>query len=71
MLWIKRNLFLAIGGVVAVLLLGAGVYYFLSAQQRNKSIEEALEGNKSELNNLQGQKPYPSQANIVEAAKSF
>ena len=69
MLWIKRNLFLAIGGVVAVLLLGAGVYYFLSAQQRNKSIEEALETNKSELNNLQGQKPYPSQANIDTARK--
>ena len=69
MLWIKRNLFLAVGGLVAVLLLAGGVYYFISAQQRSKSIEEELEGNKAELNRLQGQVPYPSQSNIEIAKK--
>jgi hypothetical protein len=69
MLWIKRNLFLAVGGLVALVLLGVGVYFFITAQQRNKSIEDALEQNKSELNRLQGQKPYPSPANITAAKK--
>src|SRR5262245_10779284 len=69
MLWIKRNLFLAVGGLVALILLGVGVYFFITAQQRNKSIEDALEQNKSELNRLQGQKPYPSSANITAAKK--
>lgn len=69
MLWIKRNLFLAVGGLVAVLLLAGGVYYFISAQQRNKSIEEQLEANKTELDRLQKQVPFPSQANIDIAKK--
>ena len=57
MLWIKRNLFLAVGGLVALLLLGGGVFYFLSAEQRKKSIMEEFEANKAELGRLQGQKP--------------
>lgn len=69
MLWIKRNLFLAVGGLIAVLLLAGGVYYFIGAQQRSKSIEEELEGNKAELNRLQGQTLYPSQSNIEIAKK--
>ena len=69
MLWIKRNLFLAVGGLVALVLLAGGLYYFINAQQRSKSIEEELEANKAELNRLQGQTPYPSQSNI-EIAKT-
>ncbi|MBK8000939.1 MAG: hypothetical protein IPK15_20075 [Verrucomicrobia bacterium] len=69
MLWIKRNLFLAVGGLIAILLLAGGVYYFISAQQRNRSIEEELEANKSDLNRLQGQNPYPSAQNIEIAKK--
>jgi len=69
MLWIKRNLFLAVGGLIAVLLLAGGIYYFIGAQQRSKSIEEELEQNKAELNRLQGQTPYPSQSNIEIAKK--
>jgi hypothetical protein len=64
MLWIKRNLFLAVGGLVALLLLGGGVFYFLSAEQRKKSIMEEFEANKAELGRLQAQKPYPSPENI-------
>lgn len=73
MLWIKRNLFLAIGGLIAVLLLAGGVFYFITAQQRNKDIETQLEQNKAELERLQKQVPFPSQLNIdtakAEAAK--
>jgi hypothetical protein len=64
MLWIKRNLFLAVGGLVALLLLGGGVFYFLSAEQRKKAIVEEFEANKAELVRLQAQKPYPSPENI-------
>jgi hypothetical protein len=67
MLWIKRNLFLAVGGLVALLLLGGGVYYLLSAQGRKKSIQEEWEANKAELDRLQAQKPFPNADNIKRA----
>ena len=67
MLWIKRNLFLAVGGLVALLLLGGGVFYFLSAEGRKKAIMGEWESNKAELDRLQAQKPYPSQDNIKHA----
>jgi hypothetical protein len=67
MLWIKRNLFLAVGGLVALGLLGGGIYYFLSAQGRKKSIEEEWSANKADMDRLQAQKPYPSPDNIKRA----
>lgn len=67
MLWIKRNLFLAVGGLVALGLLGGGVYYFLSAQGRKKAIVEEWEANKADMDRLQAQKPYPSPDNIKRA----
>jgi len=67
MLWIKRNLFLAAGGLVALLLLGGGIFYFLREEGRKKSIVAEWEANKSELDRLQKQKPYPSQDNIKRA----
>ena len=67
MLWIKRNLFMAVGGLVALLLLGGGIFYFLSAERRKKSIMEEFESNKAELDRLQAQKPYPSPDNIKRA----
>ena len=67
MLWIKRNLFLAVGGLVALGLLGGGIYYFLTAQGRKKSIEEEWSANKADLDRLQAQKPYPSPDNIKRA----
>src|SRR6185295_5511256 len=67
MLWIKRNLFLAVGGLVALLLLGGGVFYFLSAEGRKKAIVGEWESNKAELDRLQAQKPYPNLDNIKRA----
>src|SRR5687768_2681782 len=64
MLWIKRNLFLALGGLVALLLLGFGVFYFWTNRQKNKEIEAKLEENKNTLTRLINQKPYPSRTNI-------
>jgi hypothetical protein len=67
MLWIKRNLFLAVGGVIALLLLGLGIFYFWTNRQKNKEIEAKLEENKSTLTRLISQKPYPSRTNIALA----
>jgi hypothetical protein len=67
MLWIKRNLFLAVGGLIALLLLGLGIFYFWTNQQKNKEIEAKLEENKATLTRLISQKPYPSRTNITLA----
>src|SRR5690349_11293590 len=68
MLWFKRNLFLAIGGLVALLLLGAGVYYFWSARAKNQQRDEEIGAAISTLNNLYNSPTFPSQTNI-DAAK--
>ena len=65
MLWIKRNLFLAIGGLIAVLLLGFGVFYALTSRSKNKQLETQLEENKSLMTRLVSQDPYPSATNIT------
>jgi hypothetical protein len=68
MLWIKRNLFLAAGGTIALLLLGAGIYYFLNAQGRNQKLEDEIGATTNTLNNLYNSPTFPSQTNI-DAAK--
>jgi hypothetical protein len=68
MLWIKRNLFLTLGGIVALLLLGAGIYYFWSARAKNQQLEEEIGATTSTLNNLYNSPTFPSQTNI-DAAK--
>ncbi len=67
MLWIKRNLFLAAGGLLALGLLGVGGYYFWTSYQRNSSVEEELKQAKAELTRLYGLTPFPSAANIAAA----
>jgi hypothetical protein len=64
MLWFKRNLFLAVGGLVTLLALGCGMYYLWSSIQENKSIEAALEEKKDALEKISRADPFPSQANI-------
>ncbi len=68
MLWFKRNLFLAVGGLVAVALLAVGSYYAWSAINRNTELDAQLEENKSTLNRLYTQDPFPATTN-VDAAK--
>jgi hypothetical protein len=70
--WIKRNLWLAIGGLIAVLLLGFGVYYLWTSYQTNKEVETKLEQNKQELTKLvSGGTPYPHQTNIAHAKEEL
>jgi hypothetical protein len=71
MAWIKRNLFLVVGGLLAVILLGLGVYYFWTNQQKNRAIEAQLEENKATLTRLVNQDPTPNRTNIARAKQEF
>jgi hypothetical protein len=68
MLWIKRNLFLAFGGLLAAALLAGGIYYALGAVNRSTSLNEELNQNISILQRLYNQDPFPATTN-VDAAK--
>jgi hypothetical protein len=67
MLWIKRNLFLTFGGVIACGLLGFGLFYLLTNLQKNKDVEAALEEKKQALIRLYTLDPFPSSENIGTA----
>jgi hypothetical protein len=70
MLWFKRNLFLAVGGLVALALLGYGVWILISGIQRNSELEGQVEETKTRLNNLYNSpEPFPSSNNIDTAKK--
>lgn len=70
MLWIKRNLFLAVGGLVAVLLLGGGVFFVLSGIQKNNEMTTKVEELKGALTSFYSSpEPFPSSNNIETAKK--
>ena len=69
MLWIKRNLFLVIFGVIALGLLGWSVMYFLGNRATNAKLEEDLQAAKTQLEGLYNRNPFPSKTNI-DFAKS-
>jgi hypothetical protein len=64
MLWIKRNLFLVVGGLLALGLLGLGGFYFYSNYDENKSLESKIDEAKADLKRLYGLSPFPSRTNI-------
>ena len=55
MAWIKRNLFFAIGGLVAILLMGAGGWYLFSKMGLNKATQAKLDEAYSTLDQLSQQ----------------
>jgi hypothetical protein len=65
--WVKRNLFLFIGGLLAIALLGLGGFYFWTNRQKNRQIETQLEENKAALTRLMNQAPSPNETNIARA----
>ena len=67
MLWIKRNLFLAVGGLAALILLGGSIYYVFQGLRKNRIVEEEYEAMKSQLDNLYRKNPFPAQTNIAIA----
>lgn len=67
MAWIKRNLFFAIGGLVALLLLGAAGYYGFKSWRDNSSKMAQLEEAYTDLQNYLNKQPSPSDENIAAA----
>ncbi len=70
MLWIKRNLFLASGSLVAIALLIAGLLYVSAGLSKNKQLGDEVEGTRTRLNNIYNSpEPFPHATNI-NAAKA-
>lgn len=68
MLWIKRNLFLAVGILVAVVLAGAGGYFVWKNKAANDELNERLGAAKRDLDRLtQEIKPTPTPENVRAA----
>jgi hypothetical protein len=69
--WIKRNLFFAIGGVIALLLLGAAAFYDFQGWSHNSAAKDKLNEIYGTLTELTGEKPSPGNAKIdnIKTAK--
>lgn len=64
MAWLKRNLFFAIGGAVALLLLGAAAFYDYQGWSHNAAAFAKLNEIYATLKQLNDQKPSPGDAKI-------
>lgn len=69
MAWFKRNLILVVGGVVALVLLGASGFFLYTSYDKNAKISQELEGEASEFGRLNSSNPSVTEDNI-EAAKT-
>lgn len=65
MLWIKRNLFLVIGTVLSLSLLGGAGYYLYDSSEENFARDDQLAALKVKLDQLKAG-VYPSDANIAQ-----
>ena len=68
MSWLKRNLFLVIGGVVALALLGVAGFYLHTQKGQADGVTGELNAQINELQRLQRRDPFPNADNI-EAVK--
>jgi hypothetical protein len=71
MTWIKQNLVLAGGGLLAVLLLGLGGYYLYGNMQKNEEVNEELGKYQNTLTNIYKSPTFPSPTNIATAKKEL
>jgi len=71
MIWIKRNLFFVIGGVLALGLLGAAGFYDYASWKRNSAAFDKLNEVYNTLKQLTSQRPSPGNDHInnIEAAR--
>jgi len=67
MSWIKRNLFLLIGGLVALGLIGYAGYFSYTQKGRVDEVTGQLNAQTEELKRLTTRDPYPNQGNIDAA----
>src|SRR6266568_3433134 len=65
--WLKRNLFLVGGGVVALGLLGFAVFFLLTRKQTVDEVTAELNTRTEEWKQLVARDPYPNQENIERA----
>ena len=69
MAWLKRHLLLAIGGLIALLLLSVGTWYLLGNINRNSTAAAELEETKHRLEGLFAKDPFPHRTNIDAARR--
>ena len=69
MLWIKRNLFLLVGILVALALLVGACILLWSGLGKNREISATLDAVKAEIAALNATEPYPSAENIQAVKK--
>jgi len=67
MQWIKRNLFLVLGGVVALGLLGFAGFYLFAKIQQDQGVTGELDSATQKLETLAKRDPYPNPENIAAA----
>lgn len=67
--WLKKNLFLVAGGVVALGLLGFAIYFLLTQKDAVAEVTEQLSAQTTELQSLATHDPHPNQENIESARK--
>src|ERR1051326_1464757 len=65
--WLKRNLFLVVGGVVALGLLGFAVFFLLTKKKDVDEVTGELAARTDEWKQLVARDPYPNQENIDRA----
>ena len=72
MTWLKRNLILVIGGVVALALLGSSGYYLWVNLQKETEIDGLLTARVAQWNELVNRKPHPGSDKVdnIAAAKA-
>lgn len=69
MVWLKRNLLLVVGGLVALGLMGIAGYYLFTQIEARAAVTEQLNAQTEELNRLVSRGVYPNQDNIESAKK--
>ncbi len=69
MSWLKKNLSLVVGGVVALGLLGFAIFFLLTSTRAADEVTAQLSAKTAELKDLTTHDPYPNQENIEAARK--
>lgn len=71
MLWIKRNLGLVLGGVIALALMGVAGFYLYQQIQANEEMTQKWQSTLDQLRRLENRNPHPNQDNIEAAQQDF
>ena len=72
MSWLKKNLYLVIGGVVALGLLGLGGYFLYAKIDQENQVTESLKNQTEQMETVSKKEPQPGNAKVnnIEMAKS-